>query len=188
MKKYITIYVIAGLLLITNTTLANPTYVETIDIYEVLQSTGSPVSHSWDHTYDNSADPIAWATLTIVAEGVDGPDTDGSPDGEDDMVYFDGHFLGYLTQQDFYNPGFDILPGPGALGAPLTELTTSVFYLDPSWISPLMSATVTIESTNWIMEIETSTLTVAPIPAPGAILLGSIGVGLVGWLRRKRTL
>jgi len=65
----------------------------------------------------------------------------------------------------------------GFLGATSTIGITSVAY-----------EVITTHDVYDLQAFELDHIQIAQIPTPGALLLGSIGIGLVGYLRRKRTL
>ena len=171
MKKLITMCGVLALLSVTNSAIAGM-YVETLPIYQY--TVGGTINYA--HTYDHSADPIQFATLTIVADDVDQGEDDLVSVQDSDLIW---HDLGYLNDIGYYT-NWDYQPGPGNDDQPLT---TTVFNLDPSWINGL-PINVHVES-SWGVEIETSTLTIQQVPLPGAILLGMLGLSAAGVKLRK---
>ncbi len=128
--------------------------------------------------------PAVTTLLSILAEGIDGgPNAPGG--GEHDGVYVNGVLAGYLVQQSFYSPAYNLQPGPGALAGKTAE-TLSVFDVTSLLIDGLNTFEIRVDTSNWVDEIEVASLRVLQqAPEPSSLPLAVAALSALGFSRRR---
>ena len=180
MKSVRVLIAVLAALMLSQTAVATPTYIDTVTV----SSDGTPATTSFAltagtsylfearGTYDAGQSYAGSADIIADAEYSSGPDSFVWQDGVEGYAGYGPNLLDLRVAGGFvdwgaFNPNHVYTLAWTGAGSPVTFDIYDVY--SPNNVGSL-------------------TVAIYEVPAPGAILLGTLGAGLIGWLRRRNAL